>query len=208
MPPKDATIAKPEPSYLQWRILRFMSTASGCEEERWFSVENSVFFSGTPFNDRLVKEVFPAAKELVGGPLVEEFHTEDSRFDIKSRQMVPIRYGPRYRLSAAGRALAMGAEPTWTPPIPKLGSDDLVLLRSLACQPEVWRKPMDCGGSNGSRHSVRLFRLTLNGLAEMRKNGGTAVSGPASGAKPHLFRRGKGSRSFRITPAGLACLSS
>ena len=199
-------------SYLQWRILRFMSKAGAIvytgekREERCFAIEDGCFAGFQPCrgNRDLLAAVGPAAKALVGTAYIEEFYNTHTSYSPSERRMIECRYGPYYRLTKAGRKAALGPAPAWElPKPPALGALEHEVLGALAWHPSEWRRPLDCGGNNGSGHSAALFNLVLNGYAEISKNHDKPVSGAKAYPEPHLFRRGKGSRRFRITAAGV-----
>ena len=180
-------------------------------EERHFSYEGGRFggFHPSNSNESLVADAIKAAVKLIGTPYVEEYYENDSYYSPGEKRRVELRWGPRYRLTEAGRALALGPEPEFRYPAPPvIGEAEVELLRNLAHQPEHYKTPYHCGGTNGSRTSVSLYKLVLNGYAEMLHHSLTPVTGMAAYPKPRLFRRGKGSRRFRITQAGLKHLAT
>lgn len=74
---------------------------------------------------------------------------------------------------------------------------------------EVWARPMDVGGRDGSHHSATLAQLSRMGLAERKKS---CWCGPGSEVERRLLAAGKtprwpwcrckGSCRYRRTPAG------
>lgn len=78
---------------------------------------------------------------------------------------------------------------------------------------ELWLRPMDVGGRDGSHHSTTLARLARAGLAERKKS---CDCGPGSWRERQLLAAGKtplwpwcrckGSCRYRRTPAGAAAL--
>lgn len=117
-----------------------------------------------------------------------------------------------YRLNEAGKhAASTIPRPEWAPPKPPvLRDEDYYVLWSLerSLEDERWRTPLDCGGTNGSHHSASLVKLVQHGFAECRQRGihSSIVCGPKITPEPRLAARGKGSREFRITPAGMNAL--
>lgn len=80
---------------------------------------------------------------------------------------------------------------------------DYEILRDLTptCsdEPVVWQTPLDIGASNGSDHSYRLTKLAKHGLAEFKQRGAPdeEIGKPAR-------HRSRGSKVYRVTPAGAA----
>jgi len=56
--------------------------------------------------------------------------------------------------------------------------------------------PLDFGGSNGSHHSATFAKLEKRGLMESKQRGG-------EWGEPKRWR-GRGSKVYRVTPAGIA----
>lgn len=140
-------------------------------------------------------------------PYVEEYYEEDSIYSPSERREIVHRWGP-LPSADAGRKIALGDEPAFAYPAPPaLGLIEMEMLDALAYRPEAFRTPQHCGGTNGSITSGALYHLVLNGLAEMTHHSLTPIAGMAAYPKPGLFERGKGSRRFRITKAGLAYLA-
>ena len=117
------------------------------------------------------------------------------------------------RLNDLGMAAANELpKPVWKPPAPpKLEDRDWELLASLnyqnreASYKRAWVTPLECGGVNGSYHSVSLTKLVRHGYAEGRK-GLTILTKTNIVPEPDLRARAKGSRSFRITDEGTKAL--
>lgn len=88
-----------------------------------------------------------------------------------------------------------------------LNKRELDVLRSL--DDEIWVRPMEVGGSDGSHHSTTLARLARRGLVERHKS---CHCGPGSWREKELLAKGitprwpwcacKGSCRYRRTPAG------
>lgn len=122
-----------------------------------------------------------------------------------------------YRLNEVGQqAFAAEPRPAWHPPAPPaLTAGDWEVLGELRVAVdnlqqfgEGWARTMDCGGSDGSGHSAQLVKLVRHGYAESRQVGGAIVqSGAHAVPEPQVFQRPKGSRQWRITPAGRAALA-
>jgi hypothetical protein len=70
-------------------------------------------------------------------------------------------------------------------------TERMILIR-LATHPDEWKRPMDMGGTDGSKHSYLLSRLVKVGLAEKRGRGGWV----------------RGAYRYRITKIGLKYLST
>ncbi len=182
-----------------WRVLRFMSFPDRKPDAP--VQERDIYFAGTRlhfnyhcWNNEVTVEAAKAARALLKTEYVEPRPAGEGE-DF-------------YRLTAAGRAAAAGPAPIDPVPTPPpLHAESRSLLLSLAYNPEEWKKPRHLGGANGSHHSESLYRLVLHGLVEMRKNLNEPVTGAAAVAIPRIHRRGKGSRMFRITAAGLEYLA-
>ena len=120
-----------------------------------------------------------------------------------------------HRANEKGRA-ALSAhpdKPMWSPPAPpKLHERDFEVLGSLEgmvrCCGTVWGTPLLCGGGSGSYHSASLVKLVQHGYASCRQRHGTVeTTGAGIVSEPHIFRKSKGSREFKITDAGIAALA-
>ena len=69
--------------------------------------------------------------------------------------------------------------------------------------PVKWCTPLDIGGGNGSHHSGTLAALAKKGLVQFKQRGG---SEPLAGENGRKFFAGRGSKCYRITPAGRLAL--
>ncbi len=185
----------PPLTLLQWKILRYLLREEplmdkGDDSWRWFEFTcDRLSFCYCNGNKLVTAETTAAGRGLIKTPYVEAKTDE---------------YRTSYHITAAGRAVFAAGEPLFTVPRPPpLRVIEREVLRCLVGYPDRWMAPLELGGRNGSQHSEAAYRLTLHGLAEMRKNGGDVVTGDAAYPRPQLFRRGKGSRKFRVTKAGI-----
>lgn len=65
--------------------------------------------------------------------------------------------------------------------------------------PQAWCRPMDLGASNGSHHSGTLQALARKGLVRFKQRRGEE---PPEGENGRKLWRGRGSKSYQVTPAG------
>lgn len=85
-----------------------------------------------------------------------------------------------------------------------------MILASLAYNadharyPKPWMTPLELDGRNGSHHSGTLAKLARKGLVNYRQRGGREPP-QWENAKP-LPRGHRGSKAYRITPAGREAL--
>lgn len=178
-------------------------------EERYFDASGGGFRGFHPFagGSDVTAEARKATMKLTKTPYVEEYYEEERQHFMRDSSVPALRWGPRYRLTEAGRAIALGPEPAFKYPAPpRIGELEVALLGHLGDRPEKWGTPLRWSGMGGSSASNALYKLTLNGLAKMQKSWGSTVSGLEAFPKPQIFPRAKGSRQFKITSAGLAFL--
>ncbi len=199
---------KPHPlTYLEWRILRYLARADcdgDYEDQRWFHfASDGLHFAsdGLHFaSDGLHFAYCNRGVVLAPGTKAGHKLIETPYVEAKTDE-----YRTSYHLTEAGRKIAMGSAPAFkVPKLPPLRAIEMEVLDSLCYNPEAWHTPLHLGGRNGSQHSEAAYRLTLHGLAEMSKNGGEAVTGTDAYPTPTLWKRGKGSRRFRVTAKGIA----
>ena len=188
-----------------WKLLRWMAKPCGD-----VSRGASVFHSFRIGNDKLPRfghfdRDINKSGRLAALELIDRGWVDDGD-DFGNR-----------RLNEAGlNAAATLPRPAWSPPPPPaLVARDWDVLHSLSssCRTYAkhlgdgrdWVSPLDCGGQNGSYHSASMVKLTRHGYAECRA-WGKILCGREIVPEPRLFHGGKGSRKFRITPAGRAAL--
>lgn len=123
-----------------------------------------------------------------------------------------------WAINDAGKAAGGVERPGWTPPpAPALRESDLDLLAEVEGgwhHPRSWVRPLDVGGCNGNDVSARLMVLARHGYVSVEQRGAMSdsphlagsngeVTGDAVCMEPMLVARGRGSRQYRITEAGL-----
>lgn len=184
----------PPLTYLQWKVLNQLLHMKQEEQYRWFHITHRGRLSFCSETEDCNTEASRAGKALTKTAYVKAYTDQ---------------FRTHYRITELGRGAVLAGAPEWAPPAPPplreiehRVLDNLVDL-NLTTPDGMWT-PLAFGGSNGSGHSEAAYRLVLHGLAEMRGYDGKVVSGPAAYPKPRLFRRGKGSRRFRVTAAGIA----
>lgn len=175
-----------EPTYIEWRLLKFMLVKRQPGERAVCRVGKDGHASITHAWDREVTKVAKAAALTA----------------IKKGYLVKFRtvehWGDDYELSATGVAIAEGPAMTWTPPKPpKLTERDWNVLHNVPVLDGKWTT-QDCGGTNGSHHSTSLKKLACHGL----------ITTTASSAKyphpPTVYKRAKGSNRWCMTDTGRA----
>jgi predicted ArsR family transcriptional regulator len=72
--------------------------------------------------------------------------------------------------------------------------------------PIAWATPLDLGAHNGSHHSGCLAALAAKGLVQFKQR--SDPDNPPWGTNGRKRWRGRGSKCYRITPAGRQALSS
>lgn len=94
-------------------------------------------------------------------------------------------------------------------PVPRMTPNQIDILQSLryvryqSSYLREWVTPLDIGASNGSHHSGTLDRLAKKGLVRFKQRG---AADPPAGENGGKIWRGRGSKCYQITPAGLAAL--
>lgn len=85
----------------------------------------------------------------------------------------------------------------------KLTQRDLETLNEIvpACsdEPNVWCRPMDVGGGNGSHHSATLMKLYRAGLVDAKQRGSSDED-----MRIEVRYAARGSRVYRANAAGIA----
>ncbi len=74
----------------------------------------------------------------------------------------------------------------------------------LSTPPLRWCRPMDIGGRGNSFHSGMLNSLAKIGLVQSKQRG---MPDPPDGENGPSSRNARGSKCYRITPAGRAALT-
>lgn len=127
-----------------------------------------------------------------------------------------------WAINEAGKAAGAVERPVWTPPAPPpLRDSDFALLAEVEAgwhYPRSWVRPLDVGGSGNNDVSARLMVLARHGFVSVVQRGAMSdsphlagsngeVTGDAVCMEPMLISRGRGSRQYRITEAGLQKLA-
>lgn len=95
-------------------------------------------------------------------------------------------------------------------PQPRMTPNQIDVLQSLrharynATVTREWVTPLDIGAMNGSYHSAVLHRLASKGLVRFKQRG---AADPPDGENGGKIWRGRGSKCYQITPAGMAVLT-
>lgn len=184
LPAKPRLATKPLP-LLAWKLLRWMADPAA-KGERTYSFVN--FHPAFDIGAQLTVSAMRSAFILQAHGWTSE----------------PDKFG-NIGLSPAGyRAAKEEQQPAWKMPAPPFIYDrDIDVLAALASQPMQWMSASHCGGSSISHHIQSLAKLSAHSLATCRNaNGEPDTLGAPFECEPSLFRKPRGSRTYKISSQG------